>query len=240
MTFPIISSSEINAALVKLMLSQVAFPSETTAQAPAATGSAQLQAFLDAIPYANDGDVIRADHFNAIRTALAQLASALDADQLSRVVTPVFTPVLLPLAVDESAAWRYTVGYAIGPAAGATAHGWMPIDLPNQAAIDNLTVRAKMGGPVGSWFVELRRQEVASAATVTLCRKDIKSEPTAADGTLTATIPVDTSGLTAAQLADRRRIDTTTYRYLILTEVAGAQQASALEIRSFAVTCTRS
>jgi hypothetical protein len=42
-----------------------------------ADGSPQFQSFIDAIPYANDGDVIRADHFNAIRGALVQLATAL-------------------------------------------------------------------------------------------------------------------------------------------------------------------
>ena len=231
-------ATDVQVAIMQAILAASA--GTATQAAPPASGSAQLQSFLDAIPYANDGDVIRADHFNAIRAALAQLASALDVDQLSRVVTPLFTPVLLPVAGAEEAAWRSAVGFAVGPAKGNAAKGWMPVELPNQASIDSLTIRAKMPKAVTIWTVELRRQEVAGSVGVAICRKEIQAEPLSGDNTLAVTIPVISEGLTPAQRDDRRRIDTTAYRYLVSTEVAGAQQADALEIQSFAITCTRS
>lgn len=234
-----LSTLQVSPLLLQLLTLTGGQASAPTATTPA-TGSIQLQSFLNAIPVANDGDVIRADHFNAIRSALAQLAAALDVDQLSRVVAPVFTPTLLPIAGAEAAAWRTEIGYAVGPSSGSVAKGWMPIDLPNQAAIDSLTIRARMPQAPKMWKVELRRQEVVGSGTTTICLKDINAEPVAADGTLTVTLPVLSEGITAAQLADRRLIDTTAYRYQIATEVAQAQQLSSLEIRSFTVTCTRS
>ena len=72
-TFP--TSTVLNPALFEILLKQrLAEQFQTSALA---TGSPQLKSFLDAIPFVNDGDVIRADHFNAIRAALIQLAAAL-------------------------------------------------------------------------------------------------------------------------------------------------------------------
>ena len=116
----------------------------------------------------------------------------------------------------------------------------MPLDLPNQATIDSLTVRAKM--PEGRHHLDGRA--AAAGGRRVRWRRDLsQGDPSRAisgDNTLAVTIPVISEGLTPAQRDDRRRIDTTAYRYLVSTEVAGAQQADALEIQSFAITCTRS
>lgn len=241
MTFPV-GTAELNALLLQQILNplfQNAITGAGGTTAAGATGTPQLRALLDSIPFANDGEVIRADHFNAIRAALVQIAGALDIDQLSQVVSPIFTPVLLPVAGAETVAWRSAVGFAVGPAAGKVAKGWMPVDLPNQTLIDSLTIRAKMPAVPKIWTVELRRQEVAGSVVELICRKEIQAEPVAGDGTFTATVPVISDGLTPAQLDNRRRVDTSAYRYLIATDVAEAPQADALEIRSLAVTCIR-
>src|ERR671914_907403 len=70
--------------------------------------SAQLQSFLDAIPFANDGDVITPDHHNTLRAACGRIAQSLDETQLARVVTASITPVLFS-AGGAAPPWRTVV-----------------------------------------------------------------------------------------------------------------------------------
>ena len=114
--------------------------------------SVPFQSFVDAIPFANDGDVITADHYNAIRRAIAQLAGSLDDTQLARVATLSFAPVLYPDARLKVPSWTTSEGFAVGPEEQQVI-GWMPIELPSGMNIDRLTVRGIMpargaAGPV--------------------------------------------------------------------------------------------
>ena len=111
--------------------------------------SPQLQAFIDAIPFANDGDVISPSITTRCARAGADRA-VLDDDQLARVVTQTYTPVLL--ARDGGPApWRIGEGFAKGPTAGTAGEGWMPVALPGGAPVDALTVTGKRPTNVASW-----------------------------------------------------------------------------------------
>src|SRR5919204_165779 len=96
--------------------------------------SPQLQAFLQAIPFANDGDVITPDHHNSLRAAIAALAQGLDETRLARVVTLSFSPVLQPIASAPAVqAWRSAPGITVGPQTG----GWtVPATPSSPTAID--------------------------------------------------------------------------------------------------------
>jgi hypothetical protein len=198
---------------------------------------AQMQAFLDAIPFAGDGDVITPEHHNSLRAACARIAGSLDETQLARVVTQPFTPVLQP--VIGSAAWRVTQGFCVGPATGNQAEGWMPVDLPNGTNVDVVTVRGKRPGNVTIWSAALRRVELAGAGQTEVCTAEIQGASASSDGTFTATVPPKTEGLSVTQAAELRRIDNTRYRYFFHTRMAGAAQADAVEVRLVQVTCTR-
>jgi hypothetical protein len=228
-------SPQLAAALAQLALAS----GGTSATAAAGAGTTpQLQAFLDAIPVANDGDVITPDHHNTLRTAIAQVARALDETQFARVVTQSYTPALLPVA-GGGPAWRTAEGYAVGPASGNQAEGWLPLELANGTSIDALTLRGKRPGAVSIWVAALRRAELAGGSPIDVCTKEIQATTTSADGSFTVTIAPETAGLTATQAAERRLVDTTRYRYWFYTQFAGAAQASALEIRLVQVTTTR-
>lgn len=213
-----------------------------TVSSPAAPAgdeiSPQLQAFLDAIPFANDGDVITHEHFNTLRAACGRIARSLDETQFARVVTPSFTSILQPV-VGPDPPWRIAQGFSVGPATGNKAEGWMPVDLPNGTDVDVLTVRGKRPGAVTIWTAALRRAELAGSGQTDVCSAEIQTATASSDGTFTATVPLKTEGLTATQAAELRRIDTTRYRYFFHTKLSGAAQADALEVRLVQVTCTR-
>lgn len=213
-----------------------------TAGTGAGTGaevtSAQLQSFLDAIPFANDGDVITPDHHNSLRAACARIAQSLDDTQLARVVTESVTPVLLPV-VGPDPPWRIAQGFSVGPTTGNKTEGWMPVELPHGTNVDVLTVRGKRPGAVTIWSAALRRVELAGTAQADVCADEIQAATAGTDGSFAATVPVKTDGLSATQAAELRRVDNTRYRYFFHTKVSGAAQVDALEVRLVQVTCTR-
>jgi hypothetical protein len=200
--------------------------------------SAQLQSFLDAIPFANDGDVITPDHHNTLRAACGRIAQSLDETQLARVVTASITPVLLS-AGGADPPWRTVVGFAAGPTGSNKAEGWMPVELPQGTNVDVLTVRGKRPGAVTIWSAALRRVELAGTAQTDVCAGEIQAATASGDGSFAATVPVKADGLSATQAAELRRVDNTRYRYFFHTKVSGAAQADALEVRLVQVTCTR-
>lgn len=200
--------------------------------------SAELQAFLDAIPFANDGDVITADHHNTLRKAIGRIAGSLDESQFVQVQTLSFSPALLPVA-DGPGDWRSMPGIAVGPKTGGNAEGWMPLDLPNGTNVDSLTVRGKLPKPATIWSVSLRRRELAGTLEADVCTDELQDVQKDAGGAFAKTIPATTEQLTPAQAAEQRRIDNSKYRYFFHTALGGAQQGDAVELDLVQLTCTR-
>lgn len=213
-------------------------PSFTDSPAGDSSLSPALQSSIDAIPFANEGDLITRDHHNTLRSALAQIAASVDQTQLAPVQTLSFTPVLLPVA-GAGLPWRTSMGVALGPASGDEAEGWMALDLPNATNIDSLTLRGKMPKPVAIWTVALRRIELAGALQSDVGASEIQTTTKSADGSFVVDVAATKADLTPTQAAELRRVDNTRYRYLFHTAMAGAEQADALELRLVQVTCTR-
>jgi hypothetical protein len=211
-----------------------------TQGAAGGTTSPQLEAFLKAIPFANDGDVITPDHHNTIREAIEQIGRSLDETQFARVVTRSFTPALLPAADSGLGTWRTRVGGSVGPDSGEDhAAGWMPLDLPGGTNVDTLTVRAATPANVDFWSVSLRRQDLAGGDSVDVCFKEIQTEANANHAGVVVPVPVNVEGLAPAAAAERRRVDNEKYQYLFYTEFNGADQPDGVELRTVQVTCTR-
>jgi hypothetical protein len=130
-------------------LGSVALPSDLTPVGMPAIGSAHLQSLLDAIPYANDGDVIRADHFNTIRAALAQLAA-----ELGLSPRPIGVDVLSIFPIQSAgiaAPWEQQTDDIAAPPATApgatTATTYIPITLPNGVDILALGAAGEQESP---------------------------------------------------------------------------------------------
>jgi hypothetical protein len=199
--------------------------------------SAELQALLGSIPFANDGDVITADHFNTLRAAIARLARSLDDTQFAKQFTQTFAPTLLPVP-DTEGAFRAGPEGASGPAGGSDARGWLALDLPDGADVESLTVRGRRPSGVTIWTVALRRVELANDEVKDVCQAEIQTQPTT-QGRFSAVVPAAASETVPSVASNLRRVDTSRYRYLFDTEFAGAQQADAIQINAVQVTCRR-
>jgi hypothetical protein len=227
-------------ALLNLLSGQGGAGLGGTQGAAGGTTSPQLEAFLQAIPFANDGDVITPDHHNTLRAALGQIARSLDETQFARVVTESFTPALLPAVESGLGTWRTRAGGSVGPDSGEDhAAGWMPLDLPGGTNVDTLAVRGATPANVGFWSVSLRRVDLAGGDSVDVCFKEIQTEANANHAGFVVPVPVDVDGLAPAAAAERRRVDNEKYQYLFYTEFNSAGQADGVEIRAVQVTCTR-
>src|SRR5829696_1319590 len=130
-------------------LGSTVVPSDLTPVGMPAIGSAHLQSLLDAIPYANDGDVIRADHFNTIRAALVQLAAelGLSSRPLGVGVVSIFPTQsggIYPAAATDIQPWQQSLEGIEAPLAsapdGSLAMTFMPVSLPDGVQI--LSLRA--------------------------------------------------------------------------------------------------
>lgn len=220
-----------------------------TSTAGAATGGTsgtpqvqELEDLLDGIPIANDGDVITAEHHNSLRSAIGLIARAVRVEELAKVQTLTFPPVLLPEVGQNQ--WRIDVGIARGPDVGATdqtdAYGWMPIDLPQGARMESMTVRGRRQGTVGTWAVSLVRREIASADQANVFYTELQD---LAEGTFSKNVPIVTpedTGLTASQIEDLRLVDNSRYRYLFYTAMDGAAAGGDISLSDVQVTLGRS
>jgi hypothetical protein len=230
-------ATEIDFSPIARLIAEAALASSFP-PASSAPSERQFRATLDRIPIANDGDVITAEYFNALRETIAVIAASLDETHLERTITRSFTPVLLPVA-GGGTPWRIALGFAAGPTSGSAAEGWMPLDLPNDVDVDTVTVRGKRAAKPTIWTASLRRLALDGSGAVDVCHREIQDATATAEGVFTISFSATTEGLTPAQIADRRHIDTSRYRYLFHSKFAGAAQADAVEIRLVQVTCTR-
>lgn len=199
-----------------------------------------LDDFIDAIPYANDGDVITPDHHNTLRDAIAQLADAIGEHEYARVVTSSFLPILH--SVYTAPRWVQSTGFVTAPQAEGDNYveGWMELDLPDGSDVDALIVRGKRPVPISHyWSVALRRIPLAGGDTSDVCNGQIEEVPTAADKTFSATILPATLASTPAEAAELRRIDLSRYRYVFTTTHLTFEQAETLELRLIQVVCSR-
>ena len=200
----------------------------------------QLAALLQAIPYANDGDVILPEHHNTLRAAIGQIARGLDETAFARVTTKGFAPVLLPDPNIASGAWRAGLGGALGPDPDELElTGWMPLDLPQGTDVDTLVVRGITVDDLDFWSVALRRVEPASGDSVDLCNQEIQEIANDKNRPFVARVPFTSGELTPAAASELRRVDNDKYRYVFYTTLNDARKTDRVEIHSVQVTCTR-
>jgi hypothetical protein len=226
-------------ALLKLV-SGGAAGGGTTAASAATQTSPQLEAFLQAIPFANDGDVITPDHHNTLREAIGQIARALDASQFADVVTVSIPPALLPI-IDNNP-WRIDEGFSRGPDQFADAMGWLALDLPDGTSIDHVHVRGTAPTKPSQLKFTIVRKPVAnpSSAGDEIVSQEVQ-EKLGQGGVLDLPIQPKTDG-TPTQLADLRRVDNSKYLYLFTATLVAPNQtaASSVLLTLVEITCVRS
>ena len=121
----------------------------------------EIQLLLSAIPYVEDGQVIRSEHHNLLRAALVAIAARLGVSIGGPVgpkdVTLTLIPTFYPGLFSE---WRIGLGIAAVEQGNTNTQGWLPVELPDGALIKSMTVFGRRDGAVSTFSVALERQDI--------------------------------------------------------------------------------
>jgi hypothetical protein len=198
---------------------------------PSVTASVtDLQILISQIPAAEDGNIIRSEHFNQMRLALTELAKRLGVVGVEEDFGETIAPNFFRNGSDEG--WVSEYGIAKTPAVAATVRGWMEVELPNGARLDQMLVYGKRTG-AGAFNVILRRQKIQDPASIVdLITVPITSTTDAEKGER-AEVKVLASDLT--ELEERRRIKNSDYKYLLIAEATLAAATDSAQINAVQV-----
>jgi hypothetical protein len=157
-------------------------------------------------------------------TVVGQIDAAVEALQagtgpVSHVLT--IAPVLN--AVTTGAPWSLdTSGYAVRPSASTSCIGLAPITLPNNITLSSLRTSGQNSG--------------AGLLKISLWRAHATGPATAGDQIATLNGDANPFDHTATITGSFAAVDTTTYRYFVLAQLAGAATADVVTIASFQIT----
>ena len=214
-------------------------PTTPTPQPPSPTASASdLQVLMSQIPAADDGDVIRSEHFNLMRAALFELAGRLGVGPVQTSMVTSVVPAFRKQA--QNAEWVSEYGIAKASTAGDV-KGWMEVELPDGARLQEMKVFAKRtGAGTGPFNVVLKRQKITDPTdTVDLITVAITASTDAKVGE-TSVVKVAVSDPSA--LEEYRKVDNRSYNYLVAAEVtlaAGATGAAGdtAQVNAIQIVC---
>ncbi len=199
---------------------------------PLVTGAsaAQLAAALAAIPIAEDDAVITRDYHNTLRAAILLIAHEIGADLSNQPVALNLAPAFLPNAGGPN--WHLDGGIAtrpLDPVTGArlaNANSWMPVQLPDGASIQGVTVFGRRAGTISSFLVSLQRGTILEGTAVSLYNAQLRE----------AEDPFERSALPASTVATSP-VDNKTYKYFVTARLVGAGDADDVaEIRAIRIT----
>lgn len=183
---------------------------------PSVTASVtDLQILISQIPAAEDGNVIRSEHFNQMRLALTELAKRLGVTGVEEDFGETIAPNFSRNMADTP--WDLEYGIAKASAAG-TVKGWMEVELPNGARLDQMVVYGKRtGAGTGAFNVILRRQKISDPATIVDLITVAITDKTDAEKGERAQVKVLASNLDTVE--EHRRIKNAEFKYLLIGEV---------------------
>lgn len=206
-------------------------PTPTAPQPASPTASAtDLQVLMSQIPTAEDGDVIRSDHFNLMRAALFEIAGRLG-------VGPVQTDMvssIVPAFFKQTGGLEWVPEYGVAKASTAgDVKGWMEVELPDGARLQQMQVFAKRTG-AGAFNVVLKRKNITDPSdTVDLITVPITSSTVEKVGE-SSLVKVAVSDPTA--LEDYKQVDNRTYNYLLVAEATLAGNDTA-QVNAVQIVC---
>jgi hypothetical protein len=163
------------------------------------------------------------------------MGAGLGSTSTSTTLAPTFVkPSDTPLG------WEVTQTGAKQPGQGATAFGWMPVQLPHGERLQSMTVYGNKGAAVADLTITLARCKLDDASqTVTpliaVSAKDGTGPIKASD-----VVKLNSTFGTTAALAlldDFKQVDNNTYKYLITARLAGASETTAVQLSAVQVSC---
>jgi|KBSSwiStaDraftv2_1062776.scaffolds.fasta_scaffold631623_1 hypothetical protein len=163
---------------------------------------------INAIPLATQGGVISPLFHNSLRDALAFLATqggTTTSSDSNRVSVPPWF-----MTNESGPDWKLSNGVATQDAQGASAHGFCPIALPHGVRLQSLVVAGSRTGAVTTFNVKLVRVRIADGDPTTVFSADLATagDPFAITQSTTGGDPSNSEAL--------RRVDTSTYTYLVV------------------------
>lgn len=188
---------------------------------------------VDGIPVVNDGDVIYAAHYNALRAAIAVLASGLKQEGLGRVVRRSFQAALFPssqrVGISRSD-WNIVIGGNDAPKSS-----WMPLDLPDGTTIASMRVSGTGELPKDGIKVALTRMDLSTFEEQEMISGTLTKETTHRPTPEVFAGDVEPQVAILQKLAGTPRlVQTSRYAYNFVTSAAGDARVRLVE-----VTCTR-
>lgn len=216
----------------------------------------EIQLLLNAIPIANEGNIITSEYHNSLRKALLAIAErmGLTIKPVSELQIFTFAPNFLPVWSDEAPvpSWVMTFDKAVLPAiaAGAAANvkGNLAVQLPDDATIVSMTVRgarvtADKEKPKPKLFnVKLNRQkfdtETAQVTPLITFKLADEKEKIKEVNDIKGSLPDDLDDATArSRVLDLSRVNNQTYQYFIEANWDGDNNAAKFEIYSLQILC---
>ncbi|SRR5260221_2002614 len=186
-----------------------------------------LQALLNKIPTAGDGDIVTKQYHNSIRDTLAAIVTQLGIRPTSQTVTVGIAPMFLR-SDPQVDTWNQLFGSVSNPASSsALVDGWLPIQLPSGVNIQSMTVSGQRKGTVQVFQVQLVRQRISDASLKALIPMSLENEA----NPFQKTAFVQASGSDLANLDDYKLVNNTTYKYLITARLAGLTALPADVVR---------
>jgi hypothetical protein len=208
-------------------------PAAPAAPAGPTASASDLQVMMAAIPTAFDGQVITADHHNALREALIAMANRLGLGVISEEITITNAPRFI--AMTGGSAWDEDAGIVKKASATTGAlRGWMEFDLPDGARIKKMAVFAS-NDAAGAMRVKLRRQKVTDSTTADLISIDITGTDAAHGVEGDVTLPGLSLG--AAAIEETRLVNNREFKYLLVAELDTGVAGKEAKITAVQVVC---
>ncbi|MBZ5621150.1 MAG: hypothetical protein LAQ69_20850 [Acidobacteriia bacterium] len=199
---------------------------------------ADIQTLINAIPDAQDGDVITANSHNSIKQALIAIAGQLGGTTGN--VTQTIQPAFLPIPPNPT--WNVSLGLAAdqGPPG---ADGFIPLNLPDGAVIQQMVAMGAKINSAPKGFANLLILPIGSGGTGSSTLIQIDLTNAGAPFTLTGTPSTSNiPGVTAAGLKQMQTVQNSQFKYVIETKIlspAGTPVAS-VTINAFQVIYSKS
>jgi hypothetical protein len=176
-----------------------------------------LQTLINAIPDAQDGNVITSNYHNTIKAALHAIVGQLGAaapTTVTRTLPPNFTAI-----AGGAAPWALGIGSAADAGPPSTS-GFMPLNLPDGVVIQTMTTigRKTNAGPVGN--VNLLIVPIGGAGTGTIL---IQIDLSVAGDPFTLTGTPNVPGLTSSALVSLQTVQNLQFKYFIEAQVFSPQ-----------------
>jgi hypothetical protein len=177
---------------------------------------ADLQTLINAIPDANDGNIISSDYHNTIKAALQAIATELGGGAASQTANVTVQPNFL-VAAGGGAAWTVSLGLATSVAGS---NGFIALNLPDGATIQSMEIWGKQISPPSPAFANLLALPIAGTTSTTLIKVDFSTAGNPFD--LVGTPSPDVSGLSASALQSMLTVQNSQFKYAIQAEALGA------------------